>query len=88
MHSDAQTRAVPSFLCGGQSNMQYTPHSMAGMNNLTAELAAADAYGDTMRLFTAGMESVCGTPGAPSGRELPRADCSKPCCSSCRLISC
>ena len=58
--------------------MQYTPHSMAGMNNLTAELAAADAYGDTMRLFTAGMESVCGTPGSPSGRELPRADCSKP----------
>ena len=66
------------ILCSGQSNMQYTPHSMAGMNNLTAELAAADAYGDTMRLFTAGMESVCGTPGSPSGRELPRADCSKP----------
>ena len=29
-----------------QSNMQYTPRSMSGMNNLTAELAAADAYAD------------------------------------------
>ena len=71
------------FLCGGQSNMQYTPRSStsyaAHMNNMTAELAAADAYGDSMRLFTAGMESVCGTPGATdSGRALPRSDCSKP----------
>ncbi len=66
------------YLCGGQSNQQYTPRSMAGMNNMTAEIAAADGYGDTVRFMTAGMESVCGTPGAPSGRELPRADCSKP----------
>lgn len=29
------------YICSGQSNMQYTPHSMSGMNNLTAELAAA-----------------------------------------------
>ena len=35
--------------------MQYTPSSMAGMNNKSAEVAAADAYGDTMRLFTVGM---------------------------------
>ena len=31
------------FLCGGQSNMQYTPHSMAGMNNNSAEIADPDA---------------------------------------------
>jgi sialate O-acetylesterase len=71
------------FLCGGQSNMQYTPHSSTSyashMNNMSAELAAADSYGDSMRFFTAGMESVCGTPGATnSGRALPRSDCSKP----------
>jgi hypothetical protein len=65
-------------LLSGQSNMQYTPRSMAGMNNMSAELAAADGYGDTIRLFTAGMESVCGTPGSASGRALPRADCTKP----------
>jgi hypothetical protein len=40
---------------GGQSNMQYTPHSMAGMNNLTAELAAADGYPD-IRFFTVGQD--------------------------------
>ena len=47
------------FLCSGQSNMQYTPHSMSGMNNLTAELAAADAYGKTIKFFTVGMETAC-----------------------------
>ena len=35
------------FLCGGQSNMAYTPHSMAGMNNATAEIAAADSDATT-----------------------------------------
>ena len=40
------------ILCSGQSNMQYTPHSMAGMNNLTAELAAADSYSDSIRFFS------------------------------------
>merc|ERR1711865_507625 len=55
------------FICSGQSNMQYTPHSMAGMNNLTAELAAADAYSSTMKLFTVGMETNCRS-----------TDCSKP----------
>ena len=66
------------FLCGGQSNMQYTPRSMAGMNNMSAEIAAADSYSDTMRFFTAGMESVCGTPGSGSGRALPRVNCTEP----------
>ena len=42
------------YLCSGQSNMQYTPHSMAGMNNLTAELAAADAYNADIKFFTVG----------------------------------
>ena len=42
--------------------MQYTPHSMAGMNNLTAELAAADAYGDTIRFFTVGQKNQSTTP--------------------------
>ena len=48
--------------------MQYTPHSMAGMNNLTAELAAADQYSKTIKFFTVGMETACGR----------TADCSKP----------
>ena len=34
------------FLCGGQSNMQYTPRSMDGMNNMSAEIAAADNYAE------------------------------------------
>lgn len=51
---------------------QYTPHSMAGMNNLTEELAAADAYGDTIRFFTVGMDTVCGDP------TRGQTDCSKP----------
>ena len=59
------------YVCSGQSNMQYTPHSMAGMNNLTAELAAADAYSKTIKFFTVGMETACGTPPQ-------RTDCSKP----------
>ena len=29
------------FLCGGQSNMQYTPRSMAGMNNMSAEVRSS-----------------------------------------------
>lgn len=47
------------FLCGGQSNMAYTPRSMAGMNNMTAEIAAADLprYRD-IRLFTVGQGTV------------------------------
>jgi len=55
------------YLCSGQSNMQYTPRSMSGMNNLTAELAAADAYGKTIKFFTVGMETNCRA-----------TDCSKP----------
>ena len=43
--------------------MAYTPRSMAGMNNMTAEIAAADApqYGD-IRLFTVGQGTVSKTP--------------------------
>ena len=54
-----------------QSNMQYTPHSMAGMNNLSAELAAADAYSKTIKLFTVGMETHC-------SKALKDEDCSEP----------
>ena len=52
--------------------MQYTPHSMAGMNNASAEIAAADAYGATIRFFTVGQETVCGNPSKG------QVDCSKP----------
>lgn len=43
--------------------MAYTPRSMAGMNNMTAEIAAADLprY-DTIRLFTVGQGSTSPTP--------------------------
>ena len=41
--------------------MQYTPHSMAGMNNLTAELSAADAYPD-IRFFTVGQKNQSTVP--------------------------
>lgn len=60
------------FLCSGQSNMQYTPRSMAGMNNASAEIASADAFSSTIKIFTVGMDTSCGAPG--SGR----ADCSQP----------
>jgi sialate O-acetylesterase len=60
------------FLCSGQSNMQYTPHSMAGMNNLTAELAAADSYSDSVRFFTVGQDTHCGDP------KKGGVDCTKP----------
>jgi len=49
------------FLCGGQSNMQYTPRSMAGMNNMSAEILTADAY-PSMRLFTVGQSTKGGNP--------------------------
>ncbi len=51
------------FLCGGQSNMAYTPRSMAGMNNMSAEIAAADSpqYRD-IRLFTVGQGTVAKMP--------------------------
>ena len=51
------------YLCSGQSNMAYTARSMAGMNNMSAEIAAADAprYHD-IRLFTVGQGTVSATP--------------------------
>ena len=57
------------FLCSGQSNMQYTPNSMKGMNNKTAEMQAVNAYGSTVRLFTVGMQTKCAETDT---------DCSKP----------
>ena len=51
------------YLCGGQSNMQYTPRSMDGMNNMSAEIAAADNY-PNIRFFTVGMQTKCGGSGA------------------------
>ena len=61
------------FLCSGQSNMQYTPHSMAGMNNNTAEIAAADSY-KAIRYMTVGQQTVCGDPAKQHGR----VNCSEP----------
>ena len=61
------------FLCAGQSNMQYTPRSMAGMNNMSAEVAAADRYGATLRFFTVGMGTSCGSDAAKG-----QTDCSRP----------
>ena len=51
------------YLCSGQSNMEYTPRSMAGMNNASAEIAAADspAY-RSVRLFTVGKGTTSKTP--------------------------
>ncbi|EOD27890.1 hypothetical protein EMIHUDRAFT_353684, partial [Emiliania huxleyi CCMP1516] len=51
------------YLCSGQSNMEYTPRSMAGMNNASAEIAAADspAYRN-VRLFTVGKGTTSKTP--------------------------
>jgi len=60
------------LLCSGQSNMQYTPYSMAGMNDVADEVAAADAYGDTVRFFTVGMDTSCGDPAKN------QTDCSQP----------
>ena len=60
------------FLCSGQSNQQYTPRSMKGMNNMSAEIAAADAYSDTMRFFTVGQDTTCGDPAKN------QTDCSHP----------
>ena len=56
------------FLCSGQSNMAYTPLSMAGMNNASAEIAAADApaYHD-VRLFTVGQGTTSKTPRTTLG---------------------
>jgi hypothetical protein len=45
---------------------------MAGMNNITAELAAADAYSDSIRFFTVGMDTSCGDP------KKNQTDCTKP----------
>lgn len=71
----------------GQSNMQYTPSSMSGMNNKSAEVAAASGYGDTMRLFTVGMgtniyETNCSQPYI----ELNTTTHTRPCANgaSCR----
>ena len=51
------------FLCSGQSNMAYTPLSMAGMNNASAEIAAADSPGyNDIRLFTVGQGTVAQAP--------------------------
>jgi sialate O-acetylesterase len=60
------------FLCSGQSNMQYTPRSMDGMNNMSAEIASADAFSSTIRIFTVGMDTSCGDPTAG------KTDCSRP----------
>ena len=64
------------FLCGGQSNMQYTPHSMNGMNNLTAEVAAADSYADGIKFFTVGMETFCNAPGGTKCGTAHQNNCS------------
>ena len=45
---------------------------MAGMNNMSAEIAAADGYAATMRFFTVGMDTSCGDPAKG------QTDCSQP----------
>jgi len=47
------------FLCSGQSNMQYTPRSMAGMNNMTSEIASASNYDKGIRYMTVGQQTDC-----------------------------
>ena len=72
--------------------MQYTPSSMKGMNNQSAEVAAADSYGDTMRLFTVGMgtnvyaNSPGGTNCSQPYRQLNATTHPRPCTPtySCR----
>ena len=54
------------YLCGGQSNMQYTPRSMDGMNNMSAEIAAADHY-PHIRLFTVGQYNSSRAPWSDLG---------------------
>jgi len=55
-----QLPPLPPLLTLIASLLRYTPHSMAGMNNLTAELAAADAYGKSggVRFFTVGQVRI------------------------------
>mmetsp|Transcript_20487 Transcript_20487/g.62479 ORF Transcript_20487/g.62479 Transcript_20487/m.62479 type:complete len:609 (-) Transcript_20487:572-2398(-) len=60
------------YLCSGQSNMQYTPRSVSGMNNMSAEIASADALSDQIRIFTVGQDTMCGDPDAG------KTDCSQP----------
>ena len=62
------------LLCSGQSNMQYTPKSMSGMNNATAEIASADAYADTMRFFTVGQQTSCGSAPGYFNCNEPRSE--------------
>jgi sialate O-acetylesterase len=51
--------------------MQYTPQSMGGMLNMSAEIAAADGYSKTIRLFTVGMK---GGGWNAKGKQLPLAN--------------
>lgn len=53
-------------LCGGQSNMQFTLLSNAGVPNATAEIAAANAY-PAIRVFTVGQGTTSTTPLAQLG---------------------
>ena len=46
------------YLCGGQSNMQF---SMPGIENATAEAAKADGY-PLIRLFSVGQGTQSATP--------------------------
>ena len=55
--------------------MQYTPHSMAGMNNATAEIAAADAYSDAIRYFTVGMDGGSNEPRTQLSPTYARRPC-------------
>jgi len=48
-------------LCGGQSNMQFTLLSNAGVPNVTAELADANNY-PNIRVFTVGQGTTSTTP--------------------------
>ena len=59
------------FVCGGQSNMQF---SVGNASNATAEIAAADALGPVIRLFTAGRVVAEDTEPAGQQRMQPEQE--------------
>jgi sialate O-acetylesterase len=59
------------FVCGGQSNMQF---SVGNASNATAEIAAASALGASIRLMTAGRVVAEDTQPAGKQRMQPQQD--------------
>ncbi len=63
-----QPLGIPPYL----AVLQYTPRSVDGMNNMSAEIAAATAYNGSVKLLTVGTGTACGDP------LHNRTDCSAP----------